>query len=441
MVTSFKKSALGFFKRVWFTILLMFLGAVMLFVGRTSTKPETVLPGCQNNHGVCVDQADCDDLKPQTPQPPCEARIGHSLRLHVQNPPGPKENISRLVLFLNGVALKGVNALPTGEPGWFRFYLRYEPGSEVAWKTLLHEPKFWDRDKTIVRVSLGVEDSVAYDTAVRIRLGYYDGLWLWIWWASSLATLSLIWHFRAALLKVPVNFAAQTKGELAPAGSKVSKYSLARVQLAFWFFLILSGYLFVCWMTWELKLLNATLIGLLGVSGGTAIGSAIVDKNKFVQQRSDALELARLQQQGVSLNLVDQTRIEQLESDAKLRKERVDQRRGADAFSSFVCDTLSHEDSDASKVGIYRLWNRLWIWLWTWFQRFSLFVSDILSDEDSVAGKVEIYRLQNALWTLFLGITFVRVIWNTLALPDFDSNLVLLTGVSSLTFVGLKNSK
>src|SRR5215469_17031371 len=72
---------------------------------------------------------------------------------------------------------------------------------------------------------------------------------------------------------------------------------------------------------------------------------------------------------------------------------------------------------------------------------FSSFVRDILSDEDSDAGKVEIYRLQNALWTLFLGITFVRVIWNTLALPDFDSNLVLLTGVSSLTYVGLKNSK
>src|SRR6516162_3797210 len=182
------------------------------------------------------------------------------------------------------------------------------------------------------------------------------------------------------------------------------KYSLARVQLAFWFFLILSGYLFVCWMTWELKLLNTALVGLLGVSGATAIGSAIVDKNKAImQQRSDAVELARLQQQGASLSQVQQMRKGRLETAAQLRKERVDR--------------------------------------WRVDVRFSSFVRDILSDEDSDTGKVEIYRLQNALWSLFLGITFVRVIWNTLALPDFDSNLVLLTGVSSLTYVGLKNSK
>ena len=123
--------------------------------------------------------------------------------MHVQKPPGPKEDISKFVLFLNGVALPGANALPTGDPGRFRFYLRYEPGSEVAWRTLLREPTFWDNRKPAVPVSLGVENSIPYDTAVKVRLGYYDRLWLWIWWTSSLATLSLIWHCRSAL-KVPI---------------------------------------------------------------------------------------------------------------------------------------------------------------------------------------------------------------------------------------------
>ena len=184
----------------------MAIGAVVLCMGRTSTKPEIDQHECQNSQGPCVDQADCDG------QTPCEARIGHSLRLHVQNPPAAKENLSRFVLFLNGVALTGVNPLPTGQPGWFRFYLRYEPGSEAAWKTLLREPQFWDRKKPLVPVSLGVENSIPYDTAVRIRLGYYDRFWLWFWWASSVATLSLIWHFRSAL-QVPVT-------SVAAAGSK-----------------------------------------------------------------------------------------------------------------------------------------------------------------------------------------------------------------------------
>jgi hypothetical protein len=347
-------------------IILALAGALCPWMNRVSTEPLLDPDGCKNTPGFCVDKVECDDG-----QKPCEARIAHSLRLHLQSPLGLKEDISKLVLFLNGVALTGVNPLPTGDPGQFRFYLRWEPGADTAWKTLLREPQLFDKNKPMVPVSMGVENAVPYGTAVKVRLGYYDRLWFSIWWVSVVVTFGLILHFRYAL-KVPITIASGSADQFGQASGVVWKYSLARVQLAFWFFLILSGYLFVCWMTGAINLLNTGLVGMLGVSGATAIGSAVTDGTSGPQVRRPNHNM------------------------------------------------LTPHDR---------------------WKSFRAFFYDILSDQDGGdSNNVQIYRLQNALWTLFLGITFVRTVWNTLALPEFDGNLVLLSGVSSFTYLGMKST-
>jgi hypothetical protein len=346
-------------------IILALGGALLPWMNSAGTKPsvDTNTNGCKNTPGPCVEKVECDDG-----QTPCEARIGHSLLLSLQNPPGPQEDISKLVLFLNGVALTGVNPLPIGNPGQFRFYLRWEPGADTAWKTLLREPQILK--KPLVPVSMGIENSVPYVTAANVRLGYYDRAWFSIWCVSVGVTFGLIWYFRGAL-KVPIAIASRGADQSGQASGVVWKYSLARVQLAFWFFLILSGYFFVCWLTGAINLLNTGLVGMLGVSGATAIGSAVGST-----------------------------------PDPSIRRPHQNTKHPYDGLKSFRS-----------------------------------FLTDILSNQGGADGnKVEIYRLQNALWTLFLGITFVRTIWNTLALPEFDSNLVLLTGVSSFTYLGMKNT-
>jgi hypothetical protein len=65
---------------------------------------------------------------------------------------------------------------------------------------------------------------------------------------------------------------------------------------------------------------------------------------------------------------------------------------------------------------------------------FLKFLTDILSDADGVA----LHRLQIAVWTLILGVVFFAEIIRSFRLPTFDSNLLILMGISGATYVGFK---
>lgn len=57
-------------------------------------------------------------------------------------------------------------------------------------------------------------------------------------------------------------------------------YSLARGQMAFWFFLVIASYFFRWIVTGDMDTLNTSVLGLIGISAGTALGSAFIDSSK-----------------------------------------------------------------------------------------------------------------------------------------------------------------
>jgi hypothetical protein len=59
-------------------------------------------------------------------------------------------------------------------------------------------------------------------------------------------------------------------------------YSPARRQMAFWFFLVIASYFFLWIVTGDMDTLNASVLALIGISAGTALGSAFVDAAKSV---------------------------------------------------------------------------------------------------------------------------------------------------------------
>jgi hypothetical protein len=59
-------------------------------------------------------------------------------------------------------------------------------------------------------------------------------------------------------------------------------YSLARGQMAFWFFLVIASYFFLWIVTGDMDTLNPSVLALIGISAGTALGSAFVDAAKPV---------------------------------------------------------------------------------------------------------------------------------------------------------------
>jgi len=62
------------------------------------------------------------------------------------------------------------------------------------------------------------------------------------------------------------------------------------------------------------------------------------------------------------------------------------------------------------------------------------FLQDIISDNDGVA----VHRLQVVLWTCILGVIFILRVFINQKIPDFPENYLLLTGISSGTYVLLK---
>jgi hypothetical protein len=62
------------------------------------------------------------------------------------------------------------------------------------------------------------------------------------------------------------------------------------------------------------------------------------------------------------------------------------------------------------------------------------FWRDILSDADGIS----LHRFQIVVWTLVLGGVFVVTVYQYLAMPEFDSSLLLLMGISAGAYLGFK---
>jgi hypothetical protein len=65
------------------------------------------------------------------------------------------------------------------------------------------------------------------------------------------------------------------------------------------------------------------------------------------------------------------------------------------------------------------------------------FFFDILSDGSSI----NIQRFQNVAFNVFFGVIFLQKAFSNHIMPDFDQNVLLLMGISSGAYAGLKNSE
>src|SRR5262249_53411645 len=57
-------------------------------------------------------------------------------------------------------------------------------------------------------------------------------------------------------------------------------YSLGRFQMATWFCLILTSFLFIFVVTWDLNSITAESFILMGISGATALAAVAIDQSK-----------------------------------------------------------------------------------------------------------------------------------------------------------------
>ena len=215
------------------------------------------------------------------PQSPKLAGLDDRLSVHVQNfstlLKQANGNCSGIVLFLDGMAIKG-DKPESCDPslGHVRFRLLRAKDDDTAWHTLLGSPQAYKRT---VDVSVGSDPQIPIPTSATIDLEVIPRTHLFIVIGLIALALGIFIHLcrKTSLIR--------SSSTLPP---KERPYSLSLFQMSFWFFLVIAAYVFVWLITDELDTITDSVLALIGIGAGTALGAVLIDKNKAAQT-SEAL--------------------------------------------------------------------------------------------------------------------------------------------------------
>ena len=325
---------------------------------------------------------------------------------------------NKLVPYISGRAIKGnyPEELQV-DRGEIIYHLEITPENKSIWIDLLGEPSSL---QVPVTLSVGLEDGSAFDsvhekenpvpmTVISPRYGLIALILI----ATTL--ILLLWLARTTnIIREP---------GVCPVPGKKRPYNLGRAQMAFWFFLIYASYLTIWLITGALDTITASLLALMGISAGPALGEAMIDNGKDTAKTNQVLDLTAEKQaleqsvsqtepqmeaanEAASTALIDQSNREVLNrqlTDSRTRLSQIDQQ----------LRTLSSQQSATVSSG---------------------FLRDILSDSSGYS----FHRFQIFAWTIVLGIIFVSSVYNNLNMPEFSTTLLGLMGLSAGTYIGFK---
>ena len=347
-----------------------------------------------------------------------------------------------LILYLDHIPLKGVSPIYWHENTWSMggvppvettdttvgFSLVRNEDSKLGWSHVLNQPVF--TRKAIVSVGFANGEEMNSELTPDKNTGKKDQQFY----------LTVIPKFRTAfglivILGALIAFLALARhthiirdasAPRRPDGQR--PYSLARGQMAFWFFLVIASYFFLWIVTGDMDTLNTSVLALIGISAGTALGSAFVDAAKPVPAGSSGNQ-----------PIVDVTR-PHLEVLAELKKLRADTQKELEALqkarasmSSSDKQALDENERQQNEVR-ERLANYRWQSAYFAWPTWKGVMYDLLAENNLIS----FHRFQIFVWTLILGIMFVASVYSELAMPEFSATLLGLLGISAGTYVGFK---
>jgi hypothetical protein len=294
------------------------------------------------------------------------------------------------------------------------FILERTDDNKGLWQPLLYNP-IGDR-LTDLHVGVGLEGGQALAQApganlqLQLEKLYVD--WTTYVWIALLIVvmIGLFW------------FGSRT--DLVRAGPTVSgvkqAYSLGRVQMAWWFFMVLLGYVFIWLVTGDQHMLTPSVLGLMGISAATALASAaIVPEGGPLGPRRRVLadEIAAIE---AALERIAIHRAQSLATEPQLAELAAALDRKTASLHAARAGLVIELDSMTSLMPSQGFWR------------------DLVSDE---RGSAALDRFQIVAWTLVLGGVFLwSVLWE-LTMPEFSATMLMLMGISSGTYIGFKFPK
>jgi len=324
---------------------------------------------------------------------------------------------SKLVPYLNGRAIRGNYPVEIhASKNHLHFHLAITPESKNVWVDLLGEPRI----RKPVTVSVGLENQSPFDTAFdqsnRLLLTVISPMYGIISLILVLVTLILfLWLARKTnIIREPGPN---------PVGGKLKPYNLGRTQMAFWFFLIYASYVVIWLITSDLDTITPSLLGLMGISAGTALGEALIDSGK------DAAKAGQLQ----DLTAEKQT-LEESITELQSQIASIDAKTAATPADQSNRDNLNKQLQD-NRTRLNQVNQQIKALTPAKTHNISTdFLRDILSD----ANGYSFHRFQIFAWTIVLGIIFISDVYNNLTMPEFSATLLGLMGISSGTYIGFK---
>ncbi len=369
------------------------------------------------------------DLLDGSPGTKAGGRVGLNHTLWVVLNRKPDVPAARYLLMLNGSEIKGVGpaidvtfeSVDHTPKVALAYTLRRVADNDAFWRDLLGAPKASTVPVTVSLEQLpdpcGPETPSCKPVELRVtgELGHATFEFQIFTLARLVAALLaiaivvfLVWgHARSRT--------TLRDGLLPQLAPSQQTYSLARWQMAFWFTLIFSSFVFLFVLLWDYNTISSQALILMGISSTTALAAVAVDVVK--DSPADAVNRG-LQALGLStyddvLRLNQEISARQAEAAGNPSPERLKQ--------------LQSEIQDRSNI------------LRTYQDRTRRFISQgWFNDVTTDVNGPTVHRLQVLIWTVALGIVFLIGVYRNLAMPEFSSTLLTLMGISGAGYVGFK---
>ena len=315
-----------------------------------------------------------------------------------------KKNPSNLHLMIGGYPLAKIPPTPSpSEQEYVNFVLQMDTADSDDWKAwaAIVDASRNSRDH---QLSITLADGrEVFESNATVTISPYPKHWEYFVLLFILLLASLIYlAARTDLLR----YALTSK----PTLPLRSPFSLALVQMAFWFYLAVAAYVYICVSTKQVHIPMGSVLGLLGISATTGLAAVAVDKQKTnsAQGQKDSLvaEKAALETTTSQLATATPAQGSAAEKDLLAKRYRLSQ----------VAAQLAQLPATGSPPTTKG------------------FIQDILSDGDGIS----FHRFQIVVWTIVLGAVFVWSVYRNISMPEFDASLLTLMGISSGTYVGFK---
>ena len=314
-----------------------------------------------------------------------------------------KNHAAELRLFIGGQILSSVVPSSLAPPGQEYVDFMLQPDSPdspdwKAWAAIVDASRHSSDHKLTISIAQGTQ--VFESDAVTTVLPYPK---YWYYLAGLLiCLLAALW-----ILAMKTTLLRYTVGATVP---QTAPFSLGLVQMAFWFFLAVAAYVYICASTLQIHIPMGSVLGLLGISATTGLAASAVDMRKTSnadKQKNDLL----VEQAALKFRVTD------------LQSAAVPAGSAAEKTLLEIKSRLAMVDESVAKLPAAPKPSKS-----------TGFLKDILNDGDGIS----FHRFQIAVWTLVLGGVFVWGVYRNMSMPEFDASLLTLMGISSGTYVGFK---